>query len=393
MVRVGGLTGDSNWVDFRSCYNASDITVLAKSETGRNKEIEGAGLSGTSIASWFMSCFNKGTVTMPQYQDAVKSGTQLFAGTACGITTIAWAPDFPVLYHTGEAKNNYIWNCYNSGTLTGEFVGGIMLYGDSDYYLDNCYNAGVLNGSKPANPDTSIPTVYDVCWITDDIKAFGTEYIRRLYSDGNSVSGDQWRYSDKLGRKVLTAVAEDSLTIPVVQTSTPASGGFTDVGADAYYAEAVKWAVDKSITSGTSATTFSPSDTCTRAQILTFLWRAVGAPKAAASNPFYDVKTSDYYYDAAVWASKNGMVAGKKFEGNTPCTRASTVMYMWQNAGSPETAASNNFSDVPQNAEYAKAVSWAVENGVTSGTTESTFSPDTICDRGQIVTFLNRALK
>ena len=168
---------------------------------------------------------------------------------------------------------------------------------------------------------------------------------------------------------------------------------FIDVKADAYYANAVKWAVEKSITTGTTSTTFSPNDTCTRAQIITFLWRAVGSPKATAENPFSDVKESDYFYNAAIWASEKGMVSGSTFSGNTPCTRASTVTYLWKNANSPQTASSGSFADVSADADYAEAVAWAVKEGVTSGTSATEFSPETICSRGQIVTFLNRALQ
>lgn len=168
--------------------------------------------------------------------------------------------------------------------------------------------------------------------------------------------------------------------------------GFSDVRSNDYFAAAVKWAVDENITNGTTATTFSPAETCTRAQILTFLWRAVGSPAVDAANPFTDVSKSDYYYGAALWASKKGMVTGNKFEADTPCTRASTVTYMWQNADAPETAVSGKFKDVPSSADYAQAVAWAIENGVTSGTSDTAFSPNDICDRGQIVTFLNRAL-
>ena len=166
---------------------------------------------------------------------------------------------------------------------------------------------------------------------------------------------------------------------------------FTDVRTTDYYADAVKWAVEKAITLGTSDTTFSPDTTCTRAQILTFLWRAVGSPKAESENPFTDVTSNDYYYDAAIWAHQMGMVEGSAFEGDTPCTRASTVVYLWKNAGTPEGGASA-FEDVPAGADFAKAVSWAVDAGVTVGTGETTFSPDMICSRGQIVTFLNRAV-
>ncbi len=167
---------------------------------------------------------------------------------------------------------------------------------------------------------------------------------------------------------------------------------FIDVKSTDYFAAAVKWAVGRSITTGTSDTTFSPEDTCTRAQILTFLWRAVGSPKADSENPFADISASDYYYDAAIWAYNKGMVSGEKFEGDTPCTRASTVEYLWKNADSPKSGTSSSFEDVSANSGYAQAVSWAVENGVTVGTGDTTFSPDTICSRGQIVTFLNRAI-
>ena len=154
----------------------------------------------------------------------------------------------------------------------------------------------------------------------------------------------------------------------------------------------MKWAVGKKITAGTSNTTFSPDDTCTRAQILTFLWRAVGSPKSSAKNPFTDVSQNDYYYYAAVWANEKGMVSGSVFEGSTPCTRSATVTYLWQNAEAPDPEDYAEFSDVSADSEYADAVAWAVENSVTSGTSDTTFSPDAICSRGQIVTFLKRAL-
>ena len=108
---------------------------------------------------------------------------------------------------------------------------------------------------------------------------------------------------------------------------------------------------------------------------------------------FDDVKESDYYYDAARWAYEKGMVTGSKFEGDTPCTRSATVVYLWKNAGSPYTSYYGSFADVTAGSGFASAVAWAVENGVTSGTSETTFSPDMTCTRGQIVTFLKRALR
>ena len=166
-------------------------------------------------------------------------------------------------------------------------------------------------------------------------------------------------------------------------------GEFLDVWESDYYADPVEWAVDNGITSGTSDSTFSPDHTCTTAQILTFLWKANGAPQSANPNPFTDVSEEDYYYQAALWAAENGLVSSKALEGNSSATRADTVMYLWTLAGKPE-AAPADFSDVPANAAYAQAVAWAVQEGITSGTGDTTFSPDSICTRGQIMTFLYR---
>lgn len=166
---------------------------------------------------------------------------------------------------------------------------------------------------------------------------------------------------------------------------------FADVPGDSGYAKPVAWAVEKGITTGTSETTFSPNQDCTVAQILTFLWRANGSPRPTGSNPFTDVKSGDYYADAAVWAYEQGMVPGGTLSGNTLCTRATAVTYMWKAAGSPSAKAAG-FTDVSPESGYAAAVAWAVEQGVTFGTSATTFSPDNVCTRGQIVTFLYRWL-
>lgn len=175
------------------------------------------------------------------------------------------------------------------------------------------------------------------------------------------------------------------------QPTVPTVGGFTDVKTGDFFAEPVKWAVEKGITEGTSETTFSPAADCYTAQILSFLWRANGSPKPTGSNPFTDVKSSDFYADAAIWAYEKGMVSGTTFGGNTLCTRSMAVMYMWKAAGSPSAKAAS-FADVPAGADYAQAVAWAVEQKITSGTSATTFSPDDICTRGQIVSFLYRGL-
>lgn len=165
---------------------------------------------------------------------------------------------------------------------------------------------------------------------------------------------------------------------------------FSDVKAGAYYHDAVSWAVKYGVTKGTSDNTFSPNKTCTNAEILTFLYRAWGETLLGRNNPFTDVKESDYYYDTAVWAADFDIVSGSTFNPNKPCTRATAVTYIWKAEGSPEPSGFASFTDVPGGADYAKAVSWAVEEGITKGTGSTTFSPDDICTRGQIVTFLHR---
>mgnify|MGYP005969311173 CR=1 FL=1 len=178
---------------------------------------------------------------------------------------------------------------------------------------------------------------------------------------------------------------DSSSTDEPTSPSTPSAPVFSDVAANAYYADAVAYAVEKGITTGTSATTFSPEESCTRAQIITFLWRAAGSPEPKNISPFSDVKTDAYYAKAAAWAAENGMADGSTFSPDAPCTREMAVEFIWKHAGSPD-AAQANFTDVS-----SAAVSWAVEAGVTSGTSATEFSPDDICTRGQIVTFLYRA--
>ena len=168
---------------------------------------------------------------------------------------------------------------------------------------------------------------------------------------------------------------------------------FVDVSGGAYYEDAVLWAVREGITSGTTATTFSPGASCTRAQMVTFLWRAAGSPKASGSNPFRDVSADTYYYDAVLWAVENGITSGISADAFAPdamVTRAQTVTFLYRAAGSPAAASGSSFSDVRGDAYYADAVSWAVEKGITSGTAAAAFSPDADCTRAQIVTFLYR---
>ena len=172
---------------------------------------------------------------------------------------------------------------------------------------------------------------------------------------------------------------------------------FGDVKETDYFLNPVLWAVENGITSGTGAGQFSPEDTCTRAQVVTFLWRAVGKPEPASDvNPFDDVNPSDYYYKAVLWAVENGVTAGTsagKFSPEASCTRGQVVTFMWRAMGKeiPETD-QNPFGDVKDTDYFYQPVLWAVENGITAGTGAGKFAPDDSCTRGQVVTFLYRAM-
>lgn len=169
---------------------------------------------------------------------------------------------------------------------------------------------------------------------------------------------------------------------------------FTDVDISQYYHEAVDWAVTNGVTVGTSATNFSPNASCTRAQMVTFLWRAAGSPAPATwVNPFTDVESGAYYYDAVLWAVEKGITVGTSattFSPDATVTRGQTVTFLYRCAGSPAVSGSNSFVDVDSNAYYANAVQWAVTNEVTYGTSTTTFSPENDCTRAQIVTLLYR---
>ena len=168
---------------------------------------------------------------------------------------------------------------------------------------------------------------------------------------------------------------------------------YRDVSKDSYYYDAVQWASDKGITNGVSDGVFAPDWVCTRGQIVTFLWRSVGSPAPkTAEMPFADVAEDAYYAQAVLWAVENGITKGTSettFSPDQTCTRAHAVAFLYRLAGSPAVTGSS-FQDVAADAYYNAAVAWAVQQGITNGTSETTFSPDETCTRAQIVTFLYR---
>lgn len=256
------------------------------------------------------------------------------------------------------------------------------------------FSESTVNSENHINDYTDSTTLYGLTglrksgsgWIGDILEGKG-EYpfpdYRLILEPENATKYDMFYLSSGAGEFF------------VILNEKPSQGGntpFADVASDAYYCQAVQWAVEKGITTGTSATTFSPDSTCTTAQILTFLWRANGSPEPTKAATFTDVSADAYYAKAAAWAAEKGLVSGTTFGGDTPCTRMATVTYLWKLAGQPSLSATAAFTDLPNDVSAQKAVSWAVEQGITTGTGATTFSPNGICTRGQIVTFLHRDL-
>ena len=194
--------------------------------------------------------------------------------------------------------------------------------------------------------------------------------------------------------RILSVLLALCLACSLFAPTAAAAGTFKDVPADAYYKDAVDWAVTRGITNGTTATTFSPNDSCTRAQMVTFLWRMNGSPVVPNTTmPFTDVAPTSYYYNAVLWATSQGITEGTDathFSPNEKVTRAQAVTFLWRADGSKKPTGSSSFADVPADAYYADAVAWAKEKNITTGKDAQHFAPNDPCTRAQIVTFLYR---
>ena len=209
-------------------------------------------------------------------------------------------------------------------------------------------------------------------------------------------SGDALKLTEKNG-KYTFKMPSGKVTIKASFVEEASEQIFKDVPANAYYYEAVKWAQEKGITGGIGNGLFGPNDPCTRAQIVTFLWRAAGSPEPETrAMPFTDIPVGSYYYDAVLWAVENDITKGTSdttFSPNMTCTRAQIVAFLWRSEKSPAAGTANPFADVKSTAYYADAVLWAAKEDITKGTTNTTFSPGADCTRAQIVTFLWRCKK
>ena len=295
---------------------------------------------------------------------------------------------------TVKANTTYKWRFTpdddNYTTLTGE----VELYHksssgggwyDSYYTIKATAGAG---GSISPSGSVSVREGRDQTFTITPDKSYAVSNVK---IDGKSI-GAVKSYTFENVRRTHTIEV-----IFMKANGNPQAGVFVDVATGSYYEDAVDWAVENGITQGTDDTHFAPDGICTRAQAVAFLWRAAGSPKPETRTmPFADVPAGSYYYDAVLWAVENGIAKGTSdttFSPNMTCTRAQIVAFLWRSEKSPAAGTANPFADVKSTAYYADAVLWAVKEDIAKGTTNTTFSPDADCTRAQIVTFLWRCKK
>ena len=344
-----------------------NVVILVK---GQRYTITFNGNGGTPSVTSMTTIDQK----LPELPIATRSGRYSFDGWYTkknGGTKITTATLFD--------KNTTV---YAHWTYTGSTGGGVTTY---PITVKSAKNGDVTASHKSAAKGTTITLT------VDPDKGYVLDTLTVL--DGKD---KEIKLTEKNGKYTFTMPAS-KVTVAAMFTAEQSTGKnpFTDVPAGSYYEDAVIWAVDKGITTGTSATTFNPNGICTRAQAVTFLWRAAGSPAAkSAVMPFTDVKAGSYYYDAVLWAVEQGITKGTSdttFSPDATCSRAQIVAFLWRSEKSPAAGTANPFADVKASAYYADAVLWAVKHNITVGTTFSIFSPDEECTRAQIVTFLYRA--
>ena len=356
------------WYDNES-LTGSPVTAIGDTETG-NKEY------------WAKWEINQYTVTVkPENGKADITITQDYgtpitapALTRDGYQFNGWDKAFPT---TMPAENLTI-------TAHWRYNGG----GGSSYSYYTIKATAGTGGSISPSGNVSVREGRDQTFTITPDKGYAVANVK---IDGKSIGAVKSYTFENVSRTHTIEV------IFMKANGNPQTGVFVDVATGSYYEDAVDWAVENGITKGTDDTHFSPDGICTRAQAVTFLWRAAGSPEPETRTmPFTDVPVGSYYYDAVLWAVENGITKGTSdttFSPNMTCTRAQIVTFLWRSEKSPAAGRANPFADVKSDAYYADAVLWAVKENITKGTTNTTFSPDADCTRAQIVTFLWRCKK
>ena len=400
-VRVGGICASGGgafvgtdsprkhleFVHIENCFNASDIEIEIEN---MQYAAYGAGIIGEMAETHIHNCYNSGNITLPlQLQDLVQNAMQSFTA---GISAYASIRELPGIYHWTKEQTSFIQNCYNSGQIVGRGAAGIFYSSLSDIHIENCYNSGLVVGNEFEHVNDGIatnPTVGKACAI---IK-YGTEYVRNTTTNGNAVTGSMWTTSSTLGRKVLTAIPEDTDPSKKYDVAPVKVGSFTDVNAVTWYSKGIQWALDKKIISDETAE-FSPNTACTRGDFYTFLWKVAGCPQSSGTNPFSDVKSTDSYYEAAIWANDTGFVNGSSFAPKAALTRRECVISLWKNAGSPDGFYVNQYLEIEKHqSDFGRSVGWSHMHAVIGGTDKNKFSPEKTCTRAEAINYIYRALK
>ena len=317
---------------------------------------------------------NGGSTIAPITQDYGTAITAPADPTKTGYTFAGWTPAIPATMPAENLTVTAQWR-YNGGGSSGY----------SYYTIKATAGAG---GSISPSGSVSVREGRDQTFTITPDKSYAVSNVK---IDGKSIGAVKSYTFENVSRTHTIEV------IFMKANGNPQTGVFVDVATGSYYEDAVDWAVENGITQGTDDTHFSPDGICTRAQAVTFLWRAAGSPKPETRTmPFTDVPAGSYYYDAVLWAVENDITKGTSdttFSPNMTCTRAQIVAFLWRSEKSPAAGTANPFADVKSAAYYADAVLWAVKEDITKGTTNTTFSPDADCTRAQIVTFLWRCKK
>lgn len=350
------IKGDSGY-----WMNRKAVTINGQGATVYHafiKALEGSGITQSGAEQGYVRSMSRNGVTLSEFDKGENSGWLYKVNDqlpSAGLTACSIADgDSIVWYYTVD---------WTSDPSAGSFAGSGT--DDSD--------------QKAANAVMDlISAIGTVTKDSGDAIAAAREAYDALTDNGKQLVGNY---------DVLTNAEEEFARL----TNVPS---FTDVTESDYFYEAVQWAVSKGITKGTSGDTFSPKLPCTRCQIITFLWRAAGEPKATNRiNPFSDVDEDDYFYEALLWAIENGITQGTSSDTFSPdqsCTRAQMAVFLYRSANSPTVSGTGTFNDVDYESYFASAVIWAAEQGITVGTSGTTFSPEMECTREQIVTFLYR---
>ena len=357
------------------------------------EEIPATGHSAIAHSAKAAACTQAGNTA---YYSCSVCG-KLFSDESCSNPITLSDTIIPATGHHGQTQGVKSATCTEPG-YTGNQVckdcGAVLSTGST---IPATGHHGQTQGAKSATCTEAGYTGNQVCTVCGEILEAGSTIPATGHSWSDWVVTTEPTEAAE-GAKTSTCTRCGAARTESIPKLDPVeTNPFKDVPDGKYYTDAVLWAVahDPQITNGYSDGTFRPDQVCTRAQVVTFLWRANGCPEPESTvNPFSDVKASDYYYKAVLWASENNITTGRTsttFDPTGECTRAHVVTFLWRAAGSPNpTSTTNPFKDVPAGKYYAKAVLWALETGVTTGKTANTFNPDDECTRAHVVTFLYR---